>query len=143
MYCDTSNIPDEELANIHAILEAYRTGTLYVDTEKVTVWFGGNMVMGPISRRDLESEDVIVSVEEWRERLGPGMVWVEKVCCSQSVIQDARALYWYKLKHLPSRLDRRLDLLRYIKNATWEWHKLCLNLAAVNAANLVSQSVSR
>ena len=75
--------------------------------------------------------------------MGQGWFGLRRYVARGPVIQDARALYWYKLKHLPSRLDRRLDLLRYIKNATWEWHKLCLNLAAVNAANLVSQSVSR
>lgn len=86
MYPDTSDLHESELASIHAVLDAYRTENLQVDLEKVTVWFGGNMVMGPMSREELDVEILNMPVDEWRERFGPGMVWIEEVCCLQPAI---------------------------------------------------------
>lgn len=89
MFRHTSNVFEKDLENVHAILDAYRTGKLHVDPDKVTVWFGGNMVMGPLSRWDFKFEDLNAPIDGWWERCGPGTVWVEQVCCSQCVIQDA------------------------------------------------------
>ena len=44
------------------------------------------MVMGPMSREELDVEILNMPVDEWRERLGPGMVWIEAVCCLQPAI---------------------------------------------------------
>ncbi|KAJ5593887.1 uncharacterized protein N7459_000095 [Penicillium hispanicum] len=78
MYRDPFDIAEEELVNYHAVLDAYRNGRLHVDLEKVTVWFAGEMKLGPFPRSDLKKKATTAQVSAWRAD-GHGRVWIEDV----------------------------------------------------------------
>ncbi|GAD94204.1 hypothetical protein TERG_08337 [Paecilomyces variotii No. 5] len=46
-------MPEEDMRNISAVLDAYIRGELRVDADKVTVWFAGKMVLGPCVREGI------------------------------------------------------------------------------------------
>ena len=75
MDCD-----DKELANLEAVLNAYRHRKLKVDNDQVTVWFAGHMTMGPLSSCDPDLDRIFEKVSEWQAKYGPGRIWLEEVC---------------------------------------------------------------
>jgi hypothetical protein len=76
---------DEEVANIDGILNAYRNRKLKVDNQ-ITVWFAGHMTMGPLSGRDSNLKRIFDKVPEWQAKYGPGHVWLESVCCHDTLL---------------------------------------------------------
>ena len=76
---------DMDIVNVNAVLTAYRTEKIHVNPSQCTVWYSGNLVMGPLSCMKLKIEDYLDRVPEWREKYGPGQVWVEDVCQSYLV----------------------------------------------------------
>ncbi|KAJ5458862.1 hypothetical protein N7530_010806 [Penicillium desertorum] len=80
MYRDGDDVDEEEWVNYHAVLNAYRSGRLGVDPEKVTVWFAGELKLGPFPRCHLNEMAISTQISEWRAELGHGRVWIEDVC---------------------------------------------------------------
>lgn len=72
-----------QVVNLHAILDGYRSGDLWVVEGEVTVWFAGKMTMGPLWSNELQMEEYINMVPKWQEEYGPSAVWVEKVCANK------------------------------------------------------------
>ncbi|KAF3010407.1 hypothetical protein E8E15_002708 [Penicillium rubens] len=77
MYRDGDDVDEEEWVNYHAVLNAYRSGHLDVDPDKVTVWFAGELKLGPFPRCDLKEMAISTQISEWRAELGHGRVWIE------------------------------------------------------------------
>jgi hypothetical protein len=71
---------DKELANLDAVLNAYRHRKLKVDDDLVTVWFAGHMTLGPLSGSDPKLDQIFEKVPEWQDMYGPGRIWLEEVC---------------------------------------------------------------
>ncbi|KAJ9216508.1 hypothetical protein DTO166G4_1724 [Paecilomyces variotii] len=71
-------MPEEDMRNISAVLDAYRRGELKVDVDKVTVWFAGRMVLGPCVREGLWDK-IRSERQAWSEAYGESQPWVEDV----------------------------------------------------------------
>ncbi|RFU35482.1 hypothetical protein B7463_g870, partial [Scytalidium lignicola] len=73
------DIPEAEMVNRNAVLEAYRQKKLKVDGQ-ITIWFAGKMMMGPLPR--LRQHDLLTLVNnlrvKWNREYGLGRVWVEE-----------------------------------------------------------------
>jgi hypothetical protein len=52
---------------------------LKIDDGKLTVWFGGHMVIGPLSRSDFDLQTVVDNMPRWKDQFGPSHIWVEDV----------------------------------------------------------------
>ncbi|KAJ5698107.1 hypothetical protein N7462_000112 [Penicillium macrosclerotiorum] len=63
--------------NIDAVLAAYRNGGLEVSKDMISVWWAGNLVKGPMKRKDWNRDSLPSDMPEWREKYGPGLPWVE------------------------------------------------------------------
>ncbi|KAF3394319.1 hypothetical protein F1880_005370 [Penicillium rolfsii] len=72
-------IPGEDIRNVNAVLSAYRRGELQGDRDKVTVWFAGQMVLGPRPREGVW-EKIREEQKEWTKVYGKSWPWVEDVC---------------------------------------------------------------
>lgn len=46
----------------------------------VSVWLAGNLVIGPLPSNELNLNNMIEKVPEWKKAYGPGRVWQEHVC---------------------------------------------------------------
>ncbi|KAH8803016.1 hypothetical protein F5884DRAFT_494263 [Xylogone sp. PMI_703] len=71
--------PKGEDVDIEAVLEAYRKGTLKVNDDEFTVWYAGQLVMGPLPREALDKEAVYQNKARWEAEFGPGRVWIEVI----------------------------------------------------------------
>lgn len=69
---------DEERTNLEAVLDAYRRGTLKVDSG-VTIWFAGHMIRGPLNSFHPDLNVTFDEVSELRAKYGPGRIWIEDV----------------------------------------------------------------
>lgn len=72
-------VPEDDIRNNNAVLSAYRRGELRVDFDKVTVWFAGQMVLGPRPREGLWDK-IWKEQQEWTKVYGDSRPWVEDVC---------------------------------------------------------------
>jgi hypothetical protein len=79
-YLHRTDCDDKELANLEAVLNAYRHRKLKVDNGQVTVWFAGHIIMGPLSSCDPNLDDIDDKVPELQAKYGPGRIWLEDVC---------------------------------------------------------------
>ncbi|OJJ41992.1 hypothetical protein ASPZODRAFT_78107 [Penicilliopsis zonata CBS 506.65] len=77
---DAMSVDPDTIVNRDAILNAYRHGNLKVVFGEVSVWFAGNLVVGPVQNSKLDQDHIIDKVPEWKEKYGPGRVWQERVC---------------------------------------------------------------
>jgi hypothetical protein len=80
MYRDGDDVDEEEWVNYCAVLNAYRSGRLDVNPEKVTVWFARELKLGPFPRCGLKEMATSTQISEWRAELGHGRIWIEDVC---------------------------------------------------------------
>lgn len=46
---------------------------------QITMWFACRMVMGPLSHRDFDFQDIIDNISKWTEQYRPGCIWVKDV----------------------------------------------------------------
>jgi hypothetical protein len=76
---DLNSIHPYEFVNLNAVPDTYRHGDIKVKDDQVTVWFAGRLVIGAIDRHKQHEKDLVDKVAEWREKYGPGRVWVEEV----------------------------------------------------------------
>jgi hypothetical protein len=72
-------VPEEDIRNIDAVLSAYRREELQVDPDNVTVWFAGQMVLGPRPREGLWDK-IWEEQQAWTKVYGDSQPWVEDVC---------------------------------------------------------------
>ena len=72
-------IPEEDIRNVNAVLSAYRRGELRGDLDKVTVWFAGQMVLGPRPREGVW-EKIWEEQQASTKVYGDSRPWVEDVC---------------------------------------------------------------
>jgi hypothetical protein len=68
-----------EVANLDAVLEAYRCDK--INSNQISVWFSGHIVMGPLPSSNLDLESVVKKVLEWESMVGPGRIWIEACHC--------------------------------------------------------------
>ncbi|KAL4784371.1 hypothetical protein BJX76DRAFT_221081 [Aspergillus varians] len=76
---DPESIDPESVVNRDAILNAYRRGDLKVVAGEMSVWFAGNLVLGPLQSSELRIDDIVDKTPEWRKQYGPDRVWEEDV----------------------------------------------------------------
>ncbi|RFU34738.1 hypothetical protein B7463_g1624, partial [Scytalidium lignicola] len=67
-----------ELVNRDAVLDAYRKKKLTVEDGKMTVWYAGHMVMGPMLKKDFNIQMKIDNRPKWEAQYGPGRIWTEE-----------------------------------------------------------------
>ncbi|KAJ9353135.1 hypothetical protein DTO027B9_5387 [Paecilomyces variotii] len=92
---------ERDLKNRNAIVKAYRQQKLKVQDGQITVWFAGHMVMGPLSQRDFDFQDIIDDISKWTEQYGPGRIWVENATLPLAKMQSAAiAPYGQCLQHV-------------------------------------------
>ncbi|RMJ20810.1 hypothetical protein PHISP_08319 [Aspergillus sp. HF37] len=77
---DFASVDPETVVNRDAILNAYRRGDLKVVSGQMSVWFAGNLVIGPVPESEFSLDDLVANVPEWRKKYGPGRVWEERPC---------------------------------------------------------------
>ena len=75
--CDWSS--DVCSSDLDAVLSAYRRAELQVDPDNVTVWFAGQMVLGPRPREGLWDK-IWEERRAWTTAYGDSQPWVEDVC---------------------------------------------------------------
>lgn len=71
-------VQDWHRANIESILGAYRSRQLKLVNDMTSVWYAGNLVAGPMSRKNLDTRSIYVCYSEWNKEYGPGLIWIEK-----------------------------------------------------------------
>ncbi|KAH8813167.1 hypothetical protein F5884DRAFT_327052 [Xylogone sp. PMI_703] len=76
---DKWEFDERDLVNRAAVLNAYRQHRLKVEAGKVTLWFAGHMVMGPLLQRELSHRYIIDNTPKWIDQYGPGRLWFEGI----------------------------------------------------------------
>lgn len=97
---------ERDLKNRNAIVKAYRQQKLKVQDGQITVWFAGHMVMGPLSQRDFDFQDIIDDISKWTEQYGPGRIWVENVC-HPDIIRFKGSDIFNRLLYLSQKCNQR------------------------------------
>ena len=71
---------DDARVNIDAVLDAYREGRLKkVDDNITTIWYAGQMIMGPMSNKDPKLQELGLELPRLEKEYGLGDFWSEDV----------------------------------------------------------------
>ena len=85
--------PDDQLANVEAIIEAYRAKDLVCEIGKVTFWVKGECIVGP---KEMDVEEFFALNEEH----GPKGFWIEGVTITPDLLTVVTYTYRLRLLHL-------------------------------------------